>query len=60
MTKGGKDFSSLLLIFYTVLTQKKFELKSVTQLNSAQCHRLYYLKNCLKIQIFIVWELNKI
>ena len=37
-----KDNSILLLMFYTVVTQQKFDSKSVTQLSSAQCHRLYY------------------
>ena len=35
-----KDISIVLLIFYTAPTQRKFELKSVTQLSSALCHQL--------------------
>ena len=37
-----KDNSILLLIFVTVVTQQKFDSKSVTQLSSAQCYRLFY------------------
>ena len=33
---GHKDVSKLLLIIYTIITQNKFELKSVTQLSLAR------------------------
>ena len=45
-----KDASIVLLIFYIVPTQRKFESKTVAHLSSALCHQLYKWKIAAKFK----------